>query len=364
MILVTDHASGFGGGQTVLMQIVESVRNANTSYLILIPKGGHRYEQLKEENPGKVYPLPQNHKNLIVDIIKLNIGLFLSKNIWRSDTILYVNGSRLLPFVVFRAIFSPFKSVAVHLHLEPSKFVLRMINLLCRIQPLTSIICCSEYIYSTASKKIKNCNILLLENALSARYAEYAGTCTTKDILNSRLEVAIVGGVHPNKGQDIIRNLPKELEEKVRFHIVGPIITNKTWADELKYNAPKHTIFAGPKFDLIKYFQENNIEVSVVPSRWPEPFGLVAIESMALNTVTLARAVGNFPFIASKTGMLLFKTDDELYLLLRKLIDDGFENRSKLKLSQRTMTLSYYGRYHIDAVLEKIRIQANSSKVS
>jgi len=363
MILVIDHASGFGGGQTVLMQIVESLRNTNMSYVILIPKGGHRYDQLKEENPGKVQALPQNHKNRIVDIIRLNIGLCLTKYIWQSDAILYVNGSRLLPFVVFRAIFAPFKSVAVHMHLEPSKFVLGMIKLLCRIQPLTSIICCSEYIYTITSKKIQKCNVLLLENALSTRYVDYAGNCILNKFSNSRLEVAIVGGVHPNKGQDIILNLPKDLEEKVRFHIIGPIIFDKKWADNLKNCAPKHTIFPGPKYDLIKYFQENNIEISVVPSRWSEPFGLVAIESMALNTVTLARAVGNFPFIASKTGMLLFKTDDDLFSLLRKLIDDGFESRSQLKHTQRTMTLYYYGQYRINAVLEKIYIQANSSKV-
>lgn len=353
MILVLDHASGFGGGQTVLMQIAEHLRNADVAYEILLPRGGHRYDELQVQHLG-IRALPMNHKNRLLDILRLNIGLVLSKTVWRRDAMVYVNGPRLLPFVVLRAMLFRYKQIAVHLHLEPGKFVLSMLKLLKLMQPRTSLICCSEYIREVAARSFPKSDIYLLENALGPRYVAYAENRVSTIRSNYRLEVAIVGGVHLNKGQDVVLDLPDDLVKQLRIHIIGPMIGGDKWVNNLKTNAPENIIFAGPKLDVAQYFEDNRIDISIVPSRWAEPFGLVAIEGMALDTVTLARAVGNFPFIAAKTGMQTFSTDTELFSALRKLIEGGSAKMVSLKHSQRNRTLAHYSHYRIGEILTKI----------
>lgn len=65
--------------------------------------------------------------------------------------------------------------------------------------------------------------------------------------------------------------------------------------------------------------------VAIVPSRWQEPLGLVAIEAMAAGTPVVATAVGALPDVVRhrETGLVVAPNDpDELAGALDELIDD------------------------------------------
>lgn len=68
----------------------------------------------------------------------------------------------------------------------------------------------------------------------------------------------------------------------------------------------------------------------VVPSVWPEPFGLVAVEAMSLGVPVLASALGSFPELvcAERTGLLHPPGDaDALALHLRRVVDSDTSRR-------------------------------------
>jgi hypothetical protein len=52
-------------------------------------------------------------------------------------------------------------------------------------------------------------------------------------------------------------------------------------------------------------FDRLGIQLSLVPSQWQEPFGLIAIESMASSCITLVQESGALPDIAARTGAIL-----------------------------------------------------------
>jgi glycosyltransferase involved in cell wall biosynthesis len=65
--------------------------------------------------------------------------------------------------------------------------------------------------------------------------------------------------------------------------------------------------------------------LAVVPSRWPEPFGMVAIEAMAVGRPVIASAVGGLPEVIQDglTGILVPPNDSGALLTnLAKLIGD------------------------------------------
>jgi glycosyltransferase involved in cell wall biosynthesis len=67
----------------------------------------------------------------------------------------------------------------------------------------------------------------------------------------------------------------------------------------------------------------NQHEILVVPSRWREPFGVVALEGLACGCVVLASDGGGLPDAVGPAG-LLFRRDDQAHLTnqLRLLIED------------------------------------------
>ena len=354
MIQVLDHASDFGGGQTILMQIIGHLDGADVPFEVYLPRGGRRYDELVARHRSQTRALPANRRNRLLDMLRLNLGLAFTRAAWRQNAKVYVNGTRLLPFVILRAMLFRYAQVAVHLHVAPGRFVRLLVKLLQRIQPHVSLICCSDYIRDIAAHSFVETDLHLLENALGPDYVAYAERCTSKCRSDGQLEVGIVGGVHPNKGQDLVLSMPEDLVGRMRIHVIGPMIGEGGWSADLVTRAPSNVVFAGPQSDVARYYEEAQIDVSIVPSRWAEPFGLVAIEGMALDTVTLVRSVGNLPFISEKTGALTFTTDATCFASLRTLLDAESAALIRLKNEQRHRTLAQYGHYRIGEVLGKI----------
>lgn len=73
--------------------------------------------------------------------------------------------------------------------------------------------------------------------------------------------------------------------------------------------------------ETIKHFSE--AAIAVLPSKWPEPFGRVVLESIANGCATITSNYGGIPEIIGDAGVMLNRlTDDSIAIALNNLISD------------------------------------------
>ena len=120
------------------------------------------------------------------------------------------------------------------------------------------------------------------------------------------MTVALIGRVSPVKGQDVLPKLARRFPD-LRFVMIGPVTEeNRPFFDSLFADAPANLVYGGETDDLLRTLDQYDVELSLVPSRWDEPFGLVSIESMAASCLTLVSNRGMLPHIArTSRGFLL-----------------------------------------------------------
>ena len=109
-------------------------------------------------------------------------------------------------------------------------------------------------------------------------------------------EVLFVGQVIRGKGVDLMLKALSCLKGKWQATIVGEgnhLESCKQLAEQLGIS--ERVRFAGwvPHAQLDEYYR--SARMLVVPSRWPEPFGMVGIEAMARGRPVVAFANGGIP---------------------------------------------------------------------
>jgi len=117
-----------------------------------------------------------------------------------------------------------------------------------------------------------------------------------KEVMN----ILHIGRINAWKGQDIllrsIIGLDSLDKAKIRVHIVGGVFEDQShYLKELKITVSKFHLDS-----IIKFYDFSNnpeedyrwADVVVVPSKLPEPFGLVAVEAMSAGAVVIAAQHG------------------------------------------------------------------------
>lgn len=117
---------------------------------------------------------------------------------------------------------------------------------------------------------------------------------TTTDI--SGRTVLFVGRVTPEKGIDLLLDALARVDDPWRLVVVGdglalPQIRQRVDRDGLSDRVTFRGWLDGPA--LVEAYQQ--AAVVVVPSRWPEPFGIVGLEAMAHARPVVACAIGGIP---------------------------------------------------------------------
>ncbi|MBN2860527.1 MAG: glycosyltransferase family 4 protein [Sphaerochaetaceae bacterium] len=142
--------------------------------------------------------------------------------------------------------------------------------------------------------------------------------------------ILYVGQMIKGKGVDILleayRLLCERLEDTVTLHLIG----RGNEENSLRRSAETSGILSSVTFhgwvahDLLASYYDA-ATVVVVPSRWPEPFGMVGVEAMLRERAVIASEVGGIPdwLKDGQNGILVPPNDVEaLYRALAALVSD------------------------------------------
>lgn len=141
--------------------------------------------------------------------------------------------------------------------------------------------------------------------------------------------ILYVGQLAKHKGVHILIKSFKKLNyTNIRLHIVGEGSYRAHLENEAKND--ERIIFYGylPNKEISKFYKM--CDVTVVPSIWHEPFGLVIIESFSHGTPVIGSRVGGIPELVQDgyNGFLTEKGNEEE---LRERLDYIIKNTPKLK---------------------------------
>jgi len=312
MILFFDQYPYIGGGQRILLDIAEAVRGQSCAFCI--PPGGPLEAEIKRRFPDArildATPPDMTHRRKgVTDMVRLIgytiLGIVRHRVAARRATLLYANGGRQFPLVLALSLLSGTRAI-YHLHLDHSRMEKKIITFASRFRVTYRIVAISEFVRARIATVLPPAGVrklALVENALSIQFSSRPFRERFFGI--PLRQMAIAGTIRPEKGQDQAIEIARDHPD-LHLHILGTVgLGAEKWAADLRRSAPINVTFHGAVADVGEAFDRLGIQVSLVPSQWQEPFGLIAIESMALSCITVVQNSGALPDIAARTSAIL-----------------------------------------------------------
>ena len=334
-----DQYSFLGGGQIILISLIKSLEKKN-KINVIFPKGGYLEEKIRnlETKNINLYNINENDfkyekKNLLSTLILIKNNIFIFRkyfHIFKTSDLIYCNGPRLFVTCIIASIFFNIK-INYHIHSKYNLFESILISFISQLKYTNKVIFCSEFIFNNFKKNFLPINfnkILTIENGLSEEF-DIEKFTNRFDNLKYRgsFKFAIIGSLKPEKGQDIVLSLSKRFPAFDFFIIGKESYDNKKWIRSLKDKANSNIYFHNEIMDVKRFINDNFINIFLVPSKWEEPFGLVAIEGMSLSCITIVSNKGGLIDIAKKTGAFIYSDENELNKIISYLYSC---NQSKL----------------------------------
>ncbi len=341
-ILFVDQYREVAGGQVVLQTLVENAREKGFRVGVLAPLGGALEEALVsswgssvELHDLKQLDLHDGSKG-VCDLFQLVAYCFYVLKFWRltgSYNIIYVNGCRVAPAFFLLSLLRPRRRWFYHMHLCHSRMEKLIFAAISLVPSTYRIVIASSYIRDDFFRSVpfvrKSDRFVVLENCLSPAFANLPFTDRFPEG-KPVLTVALIGRVSPEKGHDVLPRLARRFPS-VRFLIIGRTApAQHNFLRSLLEKSLPNLIYLGETSQLPKLLEEHHVQISIVPSRWEEPFGLTSIESMAASCVTLVAHKGMLSMIAERTGAPSFEDDDQLEQLLGQVFESDSDSLRKL----------------------------------
>lgn len=179
--------------------------------------------------------------------------------------------------------------------------------------------------------------------------------------------VVYVGRIDHVKGIDVLIEAANRLAVKhrnARLLVVGQPIWRESEEEGARYIKELGELarevridFLGPHFDLVPFYRA--ADVVVVPSVWPEPFGLVVVEAMACGKPVAASRIGGIPEILSgELSEFLFTPGDPVGLA--DLLERIYEQRATdLGHTFRSAAVARFG---IDTMIDGISASIDNAR--
>jgi glycosyltransferase involved in cell wall biosynthesis len=353
-VLFIDQFGEVAGGQVVLQALIRAARADGRRVAVLAPMGGALEKALRQAWDGEVElhamrPLSLRHRRKGVGDLLLLVGWCLYAlrflRLVAGFDVVYVNGARLaLPFFLL-SLLTWRPRWCYHLHLCHSGVEKRLFSLIAAGPRTHALVMASRFIHKDFLAARPNCRrarLRVLENCLGANFADLPFS----DRFSPRrgpLTVALIGRVVAYKGHEVLPRLARRFPE-IRFVIIGAC-TAETGAllEDLRQPSLPNLEYLGETDDLPALIEREAVHISLVPSRWEEPFGLVSIESMAASCITLVSNRGMLPCIAAATGAWCFADDQQLVAMIDQLRLMGVAGLQALARRQFENTQRLYG---------------------
>jgi glycosyltransferase involved in cell wall biosynthesis len=332
-ILFVDQGREIAGGEVVMFSLIETAREKGFQVGVLAPMGGGLEAALVSRWGPRVarYDLKplemQNGRKGLGDLFRLMAYCFHVLKFWRVAAgyrVIYVNGGRLAPAFALLSLLLPMHRWFYHVHLCHSRVEKLLLAIISLIPTTDQIVMASSYIRDDYFRSLpwlkKSRRFVVLENCLDAAFDCLLPLDRFQpEDEPQQLTVALIGRVSPEKGHDVLPRLAKRFPS-VRFLIIGRIMADQQdYFDSLFAEKLPNLIYLGETSRLPSLLDEQQVQFSIIPSRWEEPFGLTSIESMAASCITFVSSKGMLPLIAERTGALCFRDDDHLEDLLEKV---------------------------------------------
>jgi glycosyltransferase involved in cell wall biosynthesis len=350
-ILFVDQYSNMGGGQTVLLAMIESCLDHGWYVTLLAPGRGNLEKRLVEQFGSRVnfvdlYEMKMNSgRKTIGDIFKLIRGsLAVLKHIAliRSHNVVYINGARLFPIFGLLARYLS-KKFFFHVHLDHSRAEKKLLAWIASSSVPAFIVLNSKFLYSrlVPSLRDNSKSLILLRYGLSKTFSKLS--YVERFVEPTQLKAAVIGRIAPEKGQSSVLSVAKQLPT-IRFDLIGSNdFQDGRYMEELKANKTSNVHFLGKSNDIIKTINDRGTNFSIVPSEWDEPFGLVSVESMALSLLTINSKRGGLVEIAEESGAAIFENDVQLTSLIGSYSQMPAEMLNQITKDQFTRTKEAFG---------------------
>tara|TARA_B110000259_G_scaffold184382_1_gene231322 strand:+ start:267 stop:2390 length:2124 start_codon:yes stop_codon:yes gene_type:complete len=178
----------------------------------------------------------------------------------------------------------------------------------------------------------------------------YQSSSETKiDFKKKKKIISFVGKLNRSKGYDLFG------EAIIKILNRYPDWRAKVYGDE-----PRETLFFRHKNLSILGFKDNRYilkdlkitSISVVCSRWDEPFGRTSLEAASRGSAVIISNKGGLPETAPNAVILKKLTVDALYKEIKKLIDD---NKKLIQLQKKNYKDFIFTHSYISKIIDKIR---------
>ena len=178
----------------------------------------------------------------------------------------------------------------------------------------------------------------------------YQSSSETKiDFKKKKKIISFVGKLNRSKGYDLFG------EAIIKILNRYPDWKAKVYGDE-----PRETLFFRHKNLSILGFKDNRYilkdlkitSISVVCSRWDEPFGRTSLEAASRGSAVIISNKGGLPETAPNAVILKKLTVDALYKEIKKLIDD---NKKLIQLQKKNYKGFIFTHSYISKIIDKIR---------
>jgi len=307
-VLFVDNEEHLGGGQVIGLSVIKILSENGFMLGLLVPHGSlitsesksyvpianiHAIERLELTSSEKSFKdVFRAFKHGISNCVKICSALL-------KYDLIYINSIRLLP-ITLPILFLLRKEFILHLHLLHGNAILKFIAIACRSSKCQAVICCSELVHSRVKNFVNDKKIITIRNSLKKNLSDIK----FENRFNRPLKIGFIGDISFLKGADIVFRLAEEFP-LLEFCFIG--------RETLDFNANQHNVdIVKNSTDVWSLVCAKNINVVIVPSRIPESFGLVAVESCAMSCITIVSSAGYLNSIGQLCGLHVC-SDERMY---------------------------------------------------
>jgi hypothetical protein len=355
-ILFSDQSSNLGGGQTILIGLIEVAEKYFDEIFVFIPINGPLNTIINNKfNRNKVFIInyPEfrfnRSKKTIYDLwtsFKIIFEILKHRKILMNIEYIYINGARLaLPFA-FISLFIKCKYI-YHVHLKYKFYEKKLFHLIAKLPSTNYVILNSQFTYDDFidEKFFISKKYVMIENSLRTEFSSKFFKNRFKKIEGKiKLNISVIGVISIEKGVETVFKVSR-LFPQINFYFIGDVVDSQ---QELikqmiqKYNEQKNIFIIPPTYSIEEAVDKFMINIIILPTIIEESFGLVAIEAMALSCIVLVRPLGGLKQISSNTSCFSFSNEIDLSMIIRSLTSLGVDELLKLSHNSYKKCLQHY----------------------